>query len=210
MANCCICGSQIKAFTGVALDARKDLLAYQICDQCYRRKTDLTALKNLEENIQYFKRFLPSIMNEPTRSYVVDLVEIERKKSEEAQALADKKEEAIRVTARVENFMMTSGFEFTGWTVMEYKGFVSAETALGMGMFKALGASISNVLGVESEGLSDKLAAAKEKSMARLIEQSARKGANALIGADIDYTMFGDSLVGVIISGTAVVIERET
>ena len=32
-------------------------------------------------------------------------------------------------------------------------------------------------------------------------------GGNAIIGVDLDYTMFGASIVGVIASGTAVVIK---
>ena len=34
-------------------------------------------------------------------------------------------------------------------------------------------------------------------------------GGNAIIGIDLDYTMFGNSLVGVIASGTAVIIARQ-
>ena len=58
---------------------------------------------------------------------------------------------------------------------------------------------------VERERL-NKLRQSKQIVLQRLREDAYDAGANAIIGLDLDYTMFGDSIVGVIVSGTAVTI----
>ena len=75
-----------------------------------------------------------------------------------------------------------------------------------MGYFKTLFASISNIRGTESKSLRKKLKSAKDAAMNDIKLQAYELGANAIIGLDLDYTMFGDTIVGVIISGTAVKI----
>jgi uncharacterized protein YbjQ (UPF0145 family) len=47
------------------------------------------------------------------------------------------------------------------------------------------------------------LKSAKDAAMNDLKLQAYELGVNAIIGLDLDYTMFGDTIVGVIISGTA-------
>ena len=106
----------------------------------------------------------------------------------------------------IRNFTMTSGFNFEGHTITDYLGFISEETAVGMGLFKSLFASVSNISGMESESLRKKLTQSKQIVMYRLCQDALEVGANAIIGIDLDYTMFGDSIVGVIVSGTAVTI----
>lgn len=103
--------------------------------------------------------------------------------------------------------MTTSGFNFDGQRVVAYLGFVSEEVVLGMGVFKGITSDFANFFGSESLGLRDKLGAAKSTAFQRLRQSVAELGANAIIGIDLDDTMFGASLVGVIASGTAVYIE---
>ena len=64
-------------------------------------------------------------------------------------------------------------------------------------------ANISNIRGTESKSLRKKLKSAKDAAMNDLKLQAYELGVNAIIGLDLDYTMFGDTIVGVIISGTA-------
>jgi len=57
--------------------------------------------------------------------------------------------------------------------------------------------------------LGRKLLEAKTAVFTKLRKDVWALGGNANIGIDLDYTMFGNSLVGVIASGTAVIIERQ-
>lgn len=42
-----------------------------------------------------------------------------------------------------------------------------------------------------------------------LKEEAFNLGANAIIGIDYDYNMFNNNIIGVIVTGTAVVIEEK-
>lgn len=108
---------------------------------------------------------------------------------------------------QIESIQLTSGYNYEGHNILTYHGFISSETALGMGIFKSIAASITNVIGSESESLKNNLKAAKDSVIYDLKQQAYEKGANAIIGTSINYTMFADSIVGVIVSGTAVTID---
>ena len=72
-----------------------------------------------------------------------------------------------------------------------------------------MAASITNIIGDESIVLSRKIDEAKFAAMEELKEKAVDIGANAIIGIDIDFSMFGDSMIAVIANGTAVMIETE-
>ena len=105
--------------------------------------------------------------------------------------------------------LITSGFNFEGYIIKEYIKFISSEVVLGMGAFQGFTAAISNLAGTESNALKDKLNEAKNIVNDAIINQAANLGANAIIGVDIDYTMFGGELLGVIMSGTAVIVDKK-
>lgn len=123
----------------------------------------------------------------------------------DAQAAAEKEEQASALAA----IMVTSGFAFEGWRITKYLGFESEEVVLGMGFLRSIGADFDNFLGTESQGLRRKLLDAKEAAFDRLRKDVWIVGGNAIIGVDLDYTMFGASIVGLIVSGTAVTIEPQ-
>lgn len=108
---------------------------------------------------------------------------------------------------KIESIQLTSGYNFESHNIISYHGFISSETALGMGIFKSIAASITNVMGTESESLKNNLKEAKDSVIYELKRQAYEKGANAIIGMSINYTMFADSIVGVIVSGTSVTID---
>ena len=104
--------------------------------------------------------------------------------------------------------MLTSSHSFEGYNITDYCGFISSETALGLGFIKSIAASVANFTGVESESLNNRLSSAKEASLSDLKKQAVALKANAIIGMSLDYAMFGDSMVAVIVAGTAVKIEK--
>ncbi len=149
--------------------------------------------------VAWMKLILDAVLAEQADAAVAEA----QKQAEQEQAESMARLAAERMAA-IEQFMVTSGFNFEGYTIAEYIGFISEETVLGMGLFRAVAADISNLTGLESKGLRTKLLQAKRFVMDRLRTTAFDMGANAIIGIDLDYTMFGDSLVGVIASGTAV------
>ena len=124
------------------------------------------------------------------------------------QAQRQQAEEARRRTAGFVNIQVTSGFGFEGYTITDYRGFLSEETGVGLGIFGGI-ASFSSVSGAESESLRTKLRESKQVVMDRLTKSAFDVGANAIIGINLGYAMFGDSILGVFVSGTAVTIVKD-
>ena len=108
----------------------------------------------------------------------------------------------------INSLLVTSGFNFEGYNIIKYCDFITEETVLGLGAFKSLYASVANITGTESVSLHNKIEDAKNQAILELKKKALNLNANAIIGIDIDFTMFADSMVAVIANGTAVVIEK--
>jgi len=124
----------------------------------------------------------------------------------EADALESAEEAAMTAALAMP---ATSGYNFEGSRIENYLGFVSAEVVLGMGFFRGIGADFADFFGTESQGLGPETPGSQDGRVTKLRKDVWALGGNANIGIDLDYTMFGNSLVGVIASGTAVIIERQ-
>lgn len=105
--------------------------------------------------------------------------------------------------------MLTSGFNFEGYEITEYLGFVSGQTVLGSNFFKGLAAGVTEVSDSESEKLTGKLEQANELAMDKLKKVAEKRGADAIIGLKIDSTEFANNSMGTIASGTAVKIAKK-
>ncbi len=104
-------------------------------------------------------------------------------------------------------FLMTTGFNFEGYSIQKYMEVIAAESVLGTGFMSEIGSSLSDFLGVESEEFSNKLSRARESATQKLIQKAKRLTSNAIIGVDYDYVVFGKNIVGVIANGTAVYVK---
>lgn len=107
----------------------------------------------------------------------------------------------------MEELMLTSGYNFDGYKIVKYIGFFSGECALGTGFLSSMNAGIADFFGSNSSIYEEKLSKAKSMAMNELKTIAEGKGANAIIGVDVDYTTFSADIMGVVANGTAVVIE---
>ncbi|MCD8011888.1 MAG: YbjQ family protein [Lachnospiraceae bacterium] len=107
------------------------------------------------------------------------------------------------------DLLVTSGYNFEGYSIVEYFGVFSGECALGTGFLSSLGAGFADFFGSNSSMYSGKLRDAKEFALKQLYDSVRRAGGNAIIGLDIDYTTFSADIMGVIANGTAVKIIKQ-
>lgn len=106
--------------------------------------------------------------------------------------------------------MLTSGFSFEGYEIVEYLGFVSGQTALGNNIIKGIAAGVTEMSEAESEKLTNKLEQAGELAIEKLKKVAKRRKADAIIGVGYNYTQIANSSVGTIASGTAVKLRKIT
>ena len=95
-----------------------------------------------------------------------------------------------------------------GMPVREYLGVVTGEAILGANVFRDIFAGIRDIVGGRSGSYERVLREARDAALAEMADEAERRGANAVIGIDLDYETIGDtgSMLMVSASGTAVVI----
>ena len=93
-----------------------------------------------------------------------------------------------------------------GRTVKTYHGIVSGEAILGANIFKDFFAGIRDIVGGRSAAYEQELRKAKEIALREMGDEARKKGANAVIGVDLDYETIGQSMLMVSASGTAVTL----
>lgn len=101
----------------------------------------------------------------------------------------------------------TPGIE--GHHILEYRGVVFGEVVAGVDFVRDFAAGLSNIFGGRSGSYEDELMRARDQAFMEMQQRAAERGANAVVGIDIDYEVLGSNngMLMVTASGTAVVID---
>jgi len=96
-----------------------------------------------------------------------------------------------------------------GKKIMEYKGIVCGEVITGVNFVKDFMAGIRDFVGGRSNSYEQELIVARDNALREMQSRALEKGANAIVGIDIDYEVLGSSggMLMVSSSGTAVIVE---
>ena len=138
-----------------------------------------------------------------------------KEKLQEYKIIADRSIEDENITKMQKGIkntediiQITSGYNFEGFDIISYISHESAQIVLGTGIFSSFDVSLSDFFGTNSNSYENKLEEAEKAAKKRLSEKAKKCGGNAIIGLDIDYTTFSNDVIGVIVSGTIVKIEK--
>jgi len=104
--------------------------------------------------------------------------------------------------------ILTTTPTIEGQPIKQYLGIVTGETIIGANAIKDFMAGLTDFFGGRSTTYEKVLIEAKESALAELQQRAAQKGANAIVGIDLDYETVGANggMLMVTVSGTAVVI----
>lgn len=200
MAKCSLCGNEIRFGQSIVLSSFDG----KICPKCQQEITKKKT-QAIGCDLGYLNSLLATATTEKNKNVVREIldmpynppVDIERESSTEDIP-----------PSVLPNIMETTGFDFTGYSITEYKGVIFSESVLGTGAFSELSASFSDLLGTKSNAFMKKLSQARDYAMLELKKNAYRAGANAIIGISLEYTTFASNLIGIAARGTAVVIEK--
>lgn len=104
--------------------------------------------------------------------------------------------------------LLTTTSTLDGLRVTQYLGVVTGETIMGANIVRDFMASITDIVGGRSTAYEQSLVEAKKIAMEEMVAEARHRGANAVIGIDLDYETVGQgSMLMVSASGTAVVVE---
>jgi len=208
--NCCICGEKITfAFMAehIGGGAKSDDLL--LCKKCYARLQELRFGRNIERNVKYFETFAPKIKNKVIKDHIKKTIADGKKEKASLDELKRQKKMAIKKRQTdIREIILTTGSNVEGWRITEYLGLVSTEVALGMGYFDKLKKRFGKYANPPPEPIWEIMAEPRQAAISRLRVVGVDKGANAIIGMTVDYTVIGETILAVIVSGTAVKAER--
>lgn len=104
--------------------------------------------------------------------------------------------------------ILTTTPTLEGQPIKQYLGIVTGETIIGANAIKDFMAGLTDFFGGRSTTYEKVLIEGKESALAELQQRAAQKGANAIVGIDLDYETVGANggMLMVTVSGTAVVI----
>ncbi|MGG0233721.1 heavy metal-binding domain-containing protein [Bacillus tropicus] len=91
-----------------------------------------------------------------------------------------------------------------GKEIIDYIDIVNGEAIMGANIVRDIFASVRDVVGGRSGAYESKLKEARDIAMEEMKQLAKQKGANAIVGIDVDYEVVRDGMLMVAISGTAV------
>ena len=91
-----------------------------------------------------------------------------------------------------------------GHPIEEYLGIVTGEAILGAHIGRDILASITDIVGGRSAEYEDEVRKARAIALEEMAAEATGKGANAVVGVDIDYEVIRQGMLMVAASGTAV------
>ena len=206
---CCICGRKLGIFGEERYKLAEEYIACYSCAQIFRKLKEFDDKKIIDK---YEKELLGRLDENNASQEVRNLVENEIENIKRVKYEAEKKKELEKQrkeqSIRKRNeFMVTTGYNFEGYTIKKYLNLVHGENVLGTGMFSEASASIADIFGTSSEEFGKKISKAKEDAQEKMIINALMLGANAIIGIDFDITTFSNNIIGVSTNGTAVIID---
>lgn len=92
-----------------------------------------------------------------------------------------------------------------GRPVRQYMGLVAGEAIVGANIFRDVFAGVRNIVGGRSAAYEKELEKARTVAIEELSAVASERGANAVIGVDLDYEYL-DGMLMVTVSGTAVLV----
>ena len=95
-----------------------------------------------------------------------------------------------------------------GQRIAAYIGVVSGEAVMGANIFRDLFAAVRDIVGGQAGAYEKVLRDARDVALREMTDEAAARGANAVVGVDLDYEVLGDrgSMLMVSANGTAVLL----
>jgi len=105
--------------------------------------------------------------------------------------------------------IITTTSSVEGKKIVRYLGIISGEAVIGSNLFSDLFKDIRGIVRGQASKYDKNLLSARGLALKELQANAEQVGANAVVGVDLDYEVFGvsDPILMVIANGTAVRVE---
>ena len=103
--------------------------------------------------------------------------------------------------------IVTTTPSIEGHPIQDYLGVITGEAILGAHIGRDILAGLTDILGGRSSEYEEEVQKARRIALDEMKSQAQSRGANAIVGVDIDYEVIRDGMLMVAVSGTAVRVE---
>ena len=178
----------------------------------YKIDKDLFEKFLVDENLPFTGLVGYNVKDENVEEYVRRFKE---KEAEKARNVEKARQEALRKKQVMAQMLISSGFNFEGYRIVKYSGYISGDDAV---QIPRSGVFDKNNNG---QNITDALVKIRRKALIELKEAAYDLGCNAVIGVDFDYltlepetanlsggTTYEPYVICVTANGNAVVIEK--
>lgn len=107
-----------------------------------------------------------------------------------------------------QNFLVTTGNQFEGYTINKYFKLLNSEVVMGTGILSEFNAKISDFFGETSYKFEPKLQEAKKLALQKIIDSAIELGSNAVIGFRYDIFSFFDNIISISAYATAIHVNK--
>ena len=152
--------------------------------------------------------------------FAAEQVEVAREKADAEREQAEQARKDEQKRSEMAAMLITSGFNFDGYTIVKYSGYISGDDAVQID--RGTSGIFSRATDVGAS-LMTSLSEIRRNAIAELKEAAYALGCNAVIGVDFDYltldpqtatsaggTLYLPYVFGVTANGNAVVIEKKS
>ena len=167
------------------------------CDNCKKEITGWSAKYDLYET-----SFCKDCFKSP------EALEIIEKKRKEINNFEKEIEESLDF----EKVLLTTETQMDDLIIKNRIGIITSECVLGMNIFRDIFSGVRDIVGGKSESTQKILKDLREEALKGLKKEAFQKGANTVVGVDLDYSEFsggGKSMLFLVASGTAVITEKK-
>lgn len=168
----------------------------------------------LVADFKYWEGNIETLRRRAAQEKSAEEIKLARERVEEREK---QKKAASEKNAALASMLITSGFNFDGYTITKYSGYISGDDAISVDRGLAVFGFGTDV----KDKLLESLVIIRRNALAELKEAAYALGCNAVIGVDFDYltldpqtanitggTSYRPYVFGVTANGNAVIIEK--
>lgn len=185
-----------------SLEPSFQLCMYQLILEKY---PEIESREQIEKNIRRLSLSHP-LINNKTKEKCVSICcrDISPEICAEYEEYVKKEEQYVAYKKMAEKIILSTTHIIQGKNIDEYLGLITSEVVIGTGFFAEWDVSYADMFGTTSIKFQEKLKKAKLIGEQLIKEEAVSRGANAIIGMDIDYNTFENNIIALVLSGTAV------